>query len=324
VTSARESRFDPDPFRPIVVTSRNGVDESLHHGAAVVLATDGSVSASTGDPEVAIYPRSALKPFQASAMVRSGLDLPHRLLAVVAASHSGEQRHLDAVVEILDRHGLTVADLANTPARPYGAAPRRAALLGRIEPSSLQQNCSGKHAGMLATCRVNGWPIADYLNPSHPLQVAIVAEIERLTARPSVEHVGVDGCGSPTHVMALVDVAQALRSMMLERSNVVAAMSASPGFVGGIDRDVTLWMETVPGLAAKDGADGVIVLALPDGRAAAAKIASGSDAARQTLTVELLRRLGVDVDAHPMVLQRVAIPVLGHGKPVGEYRTLDW
>lgn len=319
-----ESRFGDDAFRPIAVTTRNGLEESLHHGAAVVLDAHGAITDSIGDPEVAIYPRSALKPFQANAMVRCGLELPHRLLAVVAASHLGEPRHLDTVVEILTSHGLTVDDLANTPGRPYGAAPRRLGVELGVDPSPLQQTCSGKHAGMLATCRRNDWPTAGYLETGHPLQAAITAEIERLAGRPTVAHVGVDGCGAPSHVMALLNVARAMRSMMLEHSDVVEAMAADPWLVGGSGRDVTLWMQAVPGLAAKEGVGGVMALALADGRAAALKIADGSDLARQVVTVELLRRLGVDVDALPGMLDRVRVPVLGHGRQVGEYRALQW
>jgi L-asparaginase II len=149
--SVSGTRFDDDAFAPIAVATRNDIDESLHHGAGVVVAADGAIVRAVGDPELLVYPRSALKPFQAAAMVDAGLDLPPRLLAVVTASHSGEPAHLDAVLEILSRHDLTVDDLANTPARPYGGAARSAARSAGVAPSSLQQNCSGKHAGMLAT-----------------------------------------------------------------------------------------------------------------------------------------------------------------------------
>lgn len=321
------TRFAEDAFAPIVVATRNDLDESVHQGAGIVIAADGAVTASVGDPELAIYPRSALKPFQASAMVRAGLDLPFRLLAVVAASHSGEQRHLDAVSEILDRHDLTVADLANTPDHPYGAAARSAAIATATDESPLQQNCSGKHAGMLATCRVNGWPIDGYLDPVHPMQEVIRDEIDRLADRPggAVVHVGVDGCGAPTHVMALVDVARALRTMMLDGSDVCQSMMAFPGLVGGVDRDVTIWTEAVPGLVGKEGADGVMVAALVDGRAGALKIADGSDRARQAASVELLGRMGVDVDGrHSAVRDRLRIPVLGHGVDVGSLHAVPW
>lgn len=321
------TRFDATSFAPIATATRSDLDESLHHGAAVVIDASGAVTSSLGDPEVLIHPRSALKPFQADAMTSSGLELPHRLLAVAAASHSGEPSHLDAVVEILGRYDLDVSDLANTPTRPYGKDAREAARQEGLPPSSLQQNCSGKHAAMLATCRVNGWAIDSYLDPEHPLQEAIIDHIDALAARDggSVADVGVDGCGAPTHVMPLVDVARALSALLAARSDVVEAMSAEPAMVGGTDRDVTIWMEAVPGLVAKEGAAGVMILGLPDGRAAALKIADGSDDARKAVTPELLRRLGVDVDVrHRSALDRVGVPVFGHGAVVGSIRPLPW
>ncbi len=321
------TRFDPSTFAPIAVATRNGVDESLHHGAAVVVDADGVVVASVGDHEVPVYPRSALKPFQADAMVASGLDLPARLLAVVTASHSGEQRHLDAVLEILGLHDLSVDDLANTADHPYGAASRSAALGAGVPVSALQQNCSGKHAGMLATCRINGWATDAYLESDHPLQRAITDRIDVLAGRSggSVTAVGIDGCGAPTHVMPLVDVARSLGSMHRSGSPVVAAMSAHPDLVGGTGRDVTLWMRGVAGLAAKEGAAGVMVVALPDGRAAALKIADGSDDVRRAVTPMLLRELGVDVDGqHRDVLDAVEVRILGHGAPVGAVQPLPW
>ncbi len=321
------TRFTGSSFEPVAVATRNDVDESLHYGAGVVVGSDGSIVRTIGDPDLLVYPRSALKPFQAAAMVEAGLELPNRLLAVVTASHSGEQPHLDAVLEILQRHDLTVDDLGNTPGRPYGEMARSADRMAGVEPSRLQQNCSGKHAGMLATCRVNGWTIDSYLDPDHPLQEMIAESIDRLAARPggSVADVGIDGCGAPTHVMPLVDVARALGVLMRDGSKVVESMAAEPFLVGGTDRDVTIWMETVPGLIAKEGADGVMLLGLPDGRAAAAKIADGSNLARQAVTVEILRRLGVDVDgALAPVRDRVSVPVFGHGVPVGALAALPW
>lgn len=327
IRTADGTRFESSCFAPVAVATRNGIDESLHHGAAVVVDAEGAIVASVGDPELLIHPRSALKPFQTEAMVRAGLDLPHRLLAVVTGSHSGEQRHLDAVREILDRHDLDIDDLDNTPARPYGSATRDAARAAGVAPSALQQNCSGKHAGMVATCRINEWPIGSYLDPDHPLQLAIVETIDVLADRVggSVANVGVDGCGAPTHVMPLVDVARSLGAMLRADSAVVEAMVDEPGMVGGMDRDITLWMESVPGLAAKEGAAGVMVVGLADGRAVALKVADGSDDARRAVTPELLRRLGIDVDGlHRDVLDRIGVEVLGHGEPVGSIRPLAW
>lgn len=321
------TRFGDQSFAPIAVATRSGFDESLHFGAAVVTDGDGSVAASIGDPELAVYPRSALKPLQASAMVRAGLDLPPSLLAVVCASHSGEHRHLDTVVEILDRHRFSIGDLQNTADRPFGRDARRAAAEARVPPSPLQQNCSGKHAAMLATCRINGWPTDSYLDPQHPLQATIRREIDRLAGRVggSVSYVGTDGCGAPTQVMPLVDVARSYAALVRERSAVVASMTQAPELVGGTDRDVTLWMEAVPGLVAKEGAAGVMAMATSDGRAAAAKIADGSDLARRAATVEMLRHLGVDVDGSLAdVRDAVAVIVSGHGSEVGRISALPW
>lgn len=314
-----------DAFAPIVVVDRNGVDESLHVGAGVALDSDGVVSSSVGDPDVEIYPRSVLKIFQANAMVRNGLDIPQRLLAMVTASHSGERPHLDAVRELLDRFDLGPSDLENTAALPYGEAARHDAIAGGVSPSSLMQNCSGKHAAMLATCRVNDWSINGYLARTHPLQVAICAEIDRLVGHAAIRSVGVDGCGAPTHVLALRDVALGASALARERSAVLDAMQAYPKLVGGVDRDVTLWMEHIPGLAVKEGAAGVMMAARRDGSAGALKIADGSDVARRCATVELLRQLGVDVDGEfAPVVHMVRAHALGHGQPVGTFRAVAW
>ncbi|MFK8026091.1 MAG: asparaginase [Ilumatobacter sp.] len=327
MTTIPGTRFEAGSFAPVAVARRNGTDESLHHGAAVIVDGDGAIVRSVGDPELPVYPRSSLKPFQASAMLRAGLDVPHRLLALVIASHSGEPVHIDGVRQLLDRFDLHVDDLANTPTFPLDDAERVAAIRDGVAPSSLLQNCSGKHAGMLATCRLNGWPTAGYLERSHPLQQAIIVEIDRLVGREggSVVDSGVDGCGAPTHVMPLVDVARALSRLFAERSETVEAMAAHPHLVGGTGRADTTWMAAVPGLVAKEGAAGMLVLGLPDGRAAALKIADGSDDARRPVFAEILRHLDLDVDGQLAgVRDSLTANVAGHGEPVGRIDALAW
>ncbi len=318
-----DTRFSATSFAPIAVATRSGYDESLHHGAGVVLGADGTIDAQVGDPELVVYPRSALKPLQATAMVALGLELPEELLALVCASHDGTPAQLDGVRRLLASFDLGVDDLRNTPARPYGAAPREAAIAAGVPPSPLQQNCSGKHAGMLATCRINHWPIAGYLETDHPLQAHVLAAIDGESA--DVHHVGVDGCGAPTHAISLARLAGAFAAIARSGSVVASAMSRRPEWVGGPERDVTIWMRAVPGLIAKEGAAGVMALALPDGRAAAFKIADGSDEARRAVTTEALRAMGVDVDGRlAPVAAEVAVPTLGKGVPVGAIRALDW
>jgi L-asparaginase II len=299
---------------------RSGFDESVHHGLAVAVDSAGDTISLVGDPDAEIYPRSSLKPLQATAMVELGLDLPPELLALACASHDGAAAHLDGVRRILERHGLHESDLHNTPARPLDGRARAAARAAGIPPSPLQQNCSGKHAAMLATCRVNGWPVADYLDAEHPLQVAITSAIER-TAGP-VRHVGIDGCGAPTHVVSLRSLVTAFAAIVGADLPAAQAMRAHPDLVAGDTRDVTIAMRAVPGLVMKDGAEGVMVAALPDRRAVGLKVADGSDLGRRALTVRALAEIGVELPASTVA--ELAVPVFGHGQPVGEIRSLEW
>lgn len=302
-------------FEPIAVTTRSGFDESLHHGAGVGIGTDGTIVAAVGDPHFVVYARSSLKPLQAQAMVSLGLELPGDLLAVACASHDGAPMHIAAVRSILSRFGLEESDLQNTPGRAL-ADPRS-------HPASILQNCSGKHAAMLATCVVNGWPTATYLLTDHPLQSAITDWIA--AAGCEVHHVGVDGCGAPTHAVALDDLGRVYATLASTDAPVASAMRSNPAMVAGEQRDVTRWIEAIPGCIAKDGAEAVMAIALDDGRAAVYKIADGGARARQAVTPAALRAIGVDVDteAHETVAA-VAVPVLGHGREVGRVAALEW
>jgi L-asparaginase II len=300
---------------PIAVARRSGLEESVHFGAAVAVGADGAVVAHVGDPTLVVYPRSCLKPLQADAMLGAGLELPPDLLAIACASHDGTDEHLDAVRAILALAGLSERHLQNTPGRPLADPHTRAA------PTSLHQNCSGKHAAMLATCVVNGWPIDRYLEPDHPLQVEIVAGIERLGCR--VHHVGVDGCGAPTHALALDELARAFAS--LASTSIGDAMSAHPVLVGGVDSEDTIWMQALPGGIAKLGAAAMMAAAFPDGRAFAFKIADASNPARRAVVAAAYRALGLDVDAlAPDAVRESAVPVLGHGRAVGELGPVVW
>jgi L-asparaginase II len=302
-------------FVPVAVARRNGCDESVHHGAVVALAADGSVAWAAGDPAVAIYPRSALKPLQAAAMVAAGLALEDRLLAVVCASHDGRPEHVAAVGAILAGAGLTADDLDNVPGLPLEADAARSIVCAGGGPAPITQNCSGKHAGMVATSVCNGWPTAGYRDPDHPVQRMILADLAGRTG--PITAVGVDGCGAPAPMLPLVGLARAVRRLAVEAHQVHRAMSGHPSMVGGPGRDVTLLMQLVPGLIVKDGAEGVQVAALTDGRAVAVKIADGGGRARTPVTIAALRALGVELAADAIVE-----PVLGHGEPVGRLHAL--
>jgi L-asparaginase II len=146
---------------------RDGFVESEHRGFLAMLNSDGSLFKSLGDIDTQIFPRSTVKCAQASAMVRHGLQLEPRLLALAASSHSGAAMHIEGAREILASVGLGENALQCALDRPLGDAERRA--WGDNPPTRIAMNCSGKHAAMLATCVKNGWPIESYLEQSHPL-----------------------------------------------------------------------------------------------------------------------------------------------------------
>lgn len=315
---------EPESFVPVAITRRSGIDESVHFGAVVALAADGSVDFAVGDPGVLIYPRSSTKPLLGTAMVDAGLRLPPELLALACASHGGMAMHTAGALRILASAGLTEAALANTPDLPLDEPTAEAVLRAGGGRTSLQMNCSGKHSAMLATCVLNGWASgATYLSPDHPLQRSISVVVDRLAGEPHA-HVGIDGCGAPAHAMSLAGLAHAFRRIANGDAGdagraVYAAMTSNPEMVGGPRNDVTVFMRHVPGLMAKDGAEGVFAAALPDGRALAIKIADGAERARPPVMLAALAAMGVDVSAvAPLLVQAIN----GHGRPVGEVRSL--
>ena len=303
---------------PLARTERAGVTESVHHGSVVVLDADGGVVFQAGDAEAAFYPRSALKPLQAVAMLRAGLPLDGELLALTAASHSGEERHLAGARNILALAGVTEDDLGNVPDLPYDPAVRERWLRGGRVRTRLAHNCSGKHAAMLLTARRRGWPLDGYLAPGHPLQQAIAETVADLTGQ-GIATVTVDGCGAPLFAVSLRGLTRAVARIAratpdTPEGRVAQAMRDHPEMVSGSGRDVARLVHAVPGLLAKDGFEGVQVAALPDGRAVGVKIADGADRARMPVTAAALARCGVD----PGTLAAFArTPVIGGGVAVG-------
>ena len=301
----------------VAAVDRNGVDESFHHGT-VVVADPSGCRALVGDIDTVIYPRSSLKPLQTTAMLDAGLRLDSRGLALACASHDGSPAHLAVVREVLAGAGRSEADLATTPDLPYDRGEAERVLAAGGGRTSLQMNCSGKHAAMIATCVAAGWPVDGHLEPDHPLQVHIAAIVERLTG--DVAHIGVDGCGAPTHAVPIGGLALAISAIAAERGKVWSAMTTHPELVGGPERPVSVLMRAVPGLMAKDGAEGVFVAGLLDGRAVVVKISDGASRAAAVVAAAALRTLGVDVPDEVDAL--LAPPVLGGGRTVGRVRAL--
>ncbi len=312
----------------VAAVTRSGLVESVHHGIVVATESDGSVIFGHGPHGIPMYPRSSNKPLQAVAMLRSGALIENELLALASASHSGEDFHLDGVRRILALadEGLTEADLQNTPDYPYGDASRLRWIQAGKQPSSLAQNCSGKHAGMLVTCVAAGWEMSTHLDPDHRLQRAMASTIEDFSGE-RIATTGTDGCGAPVMAISLAGLARAFGSMasapsFTPQGRVASAIRTHPRYLGGTDRDVSALIEAVPGLIAKDGAESVYAVGLPDGRGLAVKIADGGQRARAAVVIRALQALGLS--GHDEAFAQIAdAPVFGHGGRVGTIEAVD-
>ena len=305
---------------------RSGLVESRHRGAVAGLAADGTQVISAGNTAVPFFPRSANKPLQATALLHSGLDLDAELLALAAASHSGEDFHVDGVRKILSGAGLTEDDLGCPPSWPLDLETARRLIARGEGMSRIRMNCSGKHAAMLATCVLNDWPVRGYLAPDHPLQQVIRRTVEELAGQ-QVPVTGVDGCGAPLFALTLAGLARAFLALVLAGPGtpgrrVADAMRAHPEWTSGTTRDERRLMDAVPGLLLKGGAEGVDAFALADGqgvRAGAVKIDDGAHRARTPVTVAALRLLGAAVPD-----ELATVPVIGGNAEVGVIRAVSF
>ncbi len=306
----------------LVDVVRNGFVESRHRCRTVGLDAGGDHLFAFGDADQPVFLRSCAKPLQAVAMLQAGWQPPdEEQVALACASHSGESAHLAVVRRTLATAGLDIDALDNTAGLPLDPDATRELYAAGGTANPLQQNCSGKHAAMLATCIAAGWPTAGYREAEHPLQQAVRETVEELSGE-RVGAVAVDGCGAALFAVSLSGLARAFARIASAapgsaEHRVSTAMRAHPFLVGGTGRDVTALMQGVDGLLAKDGAEGMYAAAAADGRAVALKVEDGAARARMPVLAAALRRLGVDAPALDGV---AAVPVLGHGEPVGEVR----
>ena len=313
---------------PVVEIVRSGFVEGHHYGSVVVIDSDGDIEWSTGAVDVPMLPRSCVKPLQAAAMLRAGLELDGELLALAAASHSGEPFHLGGVRRTLGGAGLAEDALQTPPDYPLDEAEREHVIREGRGRTSIAMNCSGKHAAMLATCVVNDWPVESYRDPQHPLQQAIRTTLGELTGK-SVETTAVDGCGAPLFDTTLVGLARAFSRLATAAGGpehqVAQAIRDFPEWVSGTRRDEARLLHAVPGAICKAGAESCYAFATSDGRAIALKVDDGAARARPVLMAAVLRRLGLTdepgVDA--AAVERTGKHVLyGGGRPVGQLRAL--
>lgn len=268
-------------YQPVVEVVRGRVVESVHYGAVAVADAQGNLHAWWGDPETATFLRSSAKPFQALPLVESGaadrFGLTPAHLAVICASHSGTDEHLEMVRSVQALAGVREGDLlcgAHPPLDPETARRLRA---GGEEPTPNRHNCSGKHTGMLALCQFLGLPLAGYTDPSHPVQERILhAFAEMCGISPEEIGVAIDGCSVPTFAIPLLSAATAYArlgdpsglppSRAAACRRIFASMASNPFLVAGPERFDTRLMEAGGGrVVAKGGAEGYHGIALAPG-----------------------------------------------------------
>jgi L-asparaginase II len=269
----------------------------------------------TGETDRPFFLRSAAKPFQAAVSQALGARLSPEWLAVACSSHDGDPVHLAVVEAILASAGLTADALRCPPAAPLG----RAARARLVETSPLTHNCSGKHAAMLAACVAQGWDTGSYLEPGHPLQVAIAGEMAGAFG-PDTLPVGVDGCGAPVFRGSVASLAAGFSRLgtVSGYEEVLTAMLRYPALVSGVgnlDTGLAVWL----GGAAKRGAEGCIALFLPGRGAIGLKVWDGNESrAVPVALVGMLEALGwIPEGPRRMVEEMAHRPVLGRGQVVG-------
>lgn len=288
----------------LAVVERDGFPESRHLGAAVLVDADGGVLDSWGDAGALIYPRSAAKPMQATAVLGTGLVLRSDELALATASHTGTPAHVEVVQRMLAAAGLDESALQCPADWPMDSAARTSATARR----RVTMNCSGKHAGFLAAAVHRGWSTAGYLDPQHPVQQAVAATVEEL-AGEHVSHWGVDGCKAPTPVISLTGLARSF-SRIAQTADIPEAMRSHPWAIDGPGRENAVTIAEA-GVLAKVGAEGVLVLATGGGQAVALKTLDGADRARTAVGLEVLVRAGLLArDRADAVLAVVGVPGL--------------
>jgi L-asparaginase II len=338
----------------LVEVTRGEHVESRHRGSIAIAAPDGSEVASVGDPATFIYLRSSAKPFQLAPFVASGrfdeYGLGTEALAIMAASHSGEDQHVRLVQEILRRAGLTSSVLQNQVHAPYDTETSHRLLRDGEKPNALRGNCSGKHAGMVLFAKASGWPIDTYWHADHPVQRQALETISAVSDVPIEEiAVAVDGCGVITFGMPLSGLAVAfarladpsavadppLRSAL---TRIRDAMMSHPELVAGERRRIdTALMRAYPKrVVSKGGAEGVLAIGLPPGALAvsapfgpgpmgiAATVEDGNLARRagDVTSIGVLRQIGLVDDPLPgRLVEFAAPPILDpRGEPSGEVR----
>ncbi len=324
---------------PFVEVTRGGMVESIHHVAACAVAADGRTIFSLGDEETPVYLRSSAKPFIAAAAIAAGAREQFHLeppeIAVMSASHAGQPFHIAAVQSILSKIGMDERALKCGPHPPYNAAAAAQLERAGFVPTSIHNNCSGKHAGILALCALLGADPNTYLEPSNAAQQTILAFCARMSDVAVDDFtLGVDGCGIPVYATPLRNAAVSFMRLatlcgISERDEhalriVRDAMLRYPQYVSGTGEFDTRLMESSKGtVACKSGAEGVHGSAVIDrGVGLAVKVVDGASRGRAPAVLAILRGLDLLGEAVLTELADLETPVVYNraGRAVGEVR----
>ncbi len=304
-------------YLPIYETTRGSLVESVHFGAIAVVEVSGKLIASYGDPQTTTYMRSSAKPFQALPFIEAGGEEHYHLtpaeIALICASHSGTDEHVQVATALQSKVGVEESQLMCGIHPPFDQ-PTRQAMRARSEtPSPNRHDCSGKHTGMIAYARMQGWPAQDYLDHNHPVQQAILATFAEMVELPKDEvTLGTDGCSAPNFAVPLYNAALAYARLAdpsrltAKRATacrtITSSMIAHPDMVAGPGRFDTILMGVASDrIISKGGAEGyhgiaIMADALSPGSPAlgiALKISDGDRAgrARTGVSLEVLRQL---------------------------------
>lgn len=294
----------------LVNVIRGGMVESRHRGDLVVVDASGKVIHSVGNPYTATYWRSAAKPFQAVSLVEEGgmehFGFTEKELALIASSHSGEKEHIETVIGILKKIGLTEEYLDCGAAAPMNAAAAKNLLSNNQPFTAVHNDCSGKHSGMLSLCLLKGWSTTGYNQLDHPLQQEMLKVVGEVTEMIRTDiKLGIDGCGVPVFGLPIYNMALAYarlsrpeglagKARVKALRRICSAMISQPFYVAGTNRLDTILMEVTGGrLVAKLGAEAVYCVGLVDeGMALCLKIEDGNYRALDPVVVGTLHHLG--------------------------------
>lgn len=298
-------------------TIRSGLIESTHPWSGVVVDDSGKVLERWGTIDEPLYYRSAIKPFQATASLEAGVEMPPEHVALACASHSATEAHIAIVRRILADGGLDESALQCPPSRPMSAPARDRVAANGGGAGRILHNCSGKHATFLRACAASGWPRDSYLDPGHPLQVRIATLVAGLAGVP-VDPVGVDGCGAPTLRGTIRGLATGFARLTVDprHAAVATAMSRYPALTAGNERPdgrIAMWWDG----PAKGGAEGLMAAAR-HGVGIATKSHDGSIPVAAMALVEIAARRGMLSSTALDSLRPVRTPaVMGGGRQVG-------